>query len=410
MISTRRRRHTSRRSLLFLFAGLLLGCVLTLGLIQCSAIPLPNRLSAAQLMDQGYVPLDKLLRKDGYAAQKHSSEYAAVYSKDTPSIVLTLNAELSKIKKNSYTHSAAGQVVQIGKRYYIQKDLLEQVLGCTITRDKHGRFSLSAPVHTAYSWIDETAPLIAHAGGSLVTYYSGTDGWTQYDYTDSREAWMQSYSSGWRVMELDFSLSSDGVLCATHDWNGFDRVPTADEWRDTKIDGMFTPLTLEDVLYEMTVAPNVVLILDLKCKNWSQEKLAKQYTNIVQLAQQYGGDELTQRIVPQIYHPEEYDLIHEIYDWPSVIFTLYSLYQEGAVDPDEIARFVQDKPDIAVVTMPKEQVTDPFSEQLHSLGKYVFTHTVNSTENLYQWKNLGVDGFYTNTITPAMYRSRCGIK
>ena len=39
-------------------------------------------------------------------------------------------------------------------------------------------------------------------------------------------------------------------------------------------------------------------------------------------------------------------------------------------------------------------------------GKLVYTHTINDTDGVYTYMNDGVDGFYTDTMTPAGFQAR----
>lgn len=258
------------------------------------------------------------------------------------------------------------------------------------------------------AWTEQGAPLIAHAGGGLLA--RGEDGkLVQYTYTNSLEALRASYEKGYRVIELDFRLSKDGMLCALHKWSEFSEEGSkkvkmsADAWKEQKIEGLYTALTLEDVLLEMAKKKDMYLVLDAKSYKWSDEEVEERYLDIYEKALETGGEQLARRIIPQIYEEREYDLVKSAYEWSSIIYTLYRL---DDVPDEEILDFVCDKEDIAVVTVPTRRVTELFCEELHDAGKKVYTHTVNETDTLYEWMNLGVDGFYTDTVTPDAWQAR----
>ena len=50
--------------------------------------------------------------------------------------------------------------------------------------------------------------LIAHAAGGI----------DRFPYTNSKEAYLNSYKNGFRLFEIDISITSDEKLVARHDW------------------------------------------------------------------------------------------------------------------------------------------------------------------------------------------------
>ena len=93
-------------------------------------------------------------------------------------------------------------------------------------------------------WRTDPAVFIAHGGGAI-------DGRT---YTDSLEAVVSSISRGYRMIELDLLVTTDGFLVAAHDWKSFrqrtgrspeaitDQPLSLAEFRSKAIDGRYTPL------------------------------------------------------------------------------------------------------------------------------------------------------------------------
>ena len=110
-----------------------------------------------------------------------------------------------------------------------------------------------------------------------------------------------------------------------------------------------------------------------------------------------GGEALLNRIVPQIYHTWEYDVIREYRDWDNIIFTLY---REKDMAEDDVVSFVSDKDDIRIVTLPRSMITGDFTRKLHDAGKKVYTYSVNELSTMRSWQEKGVDGFYTDIVTP----------
>ncbi|KAA8677900.1 glycerophosphodiester phosphodiesterase family protein [Vibrio gigantis] len=107
--------------------------------------------------------------------------------------------------------------------------------------------------------IVNSGSLIAHAGG-------GIDG---LKYTNSLEAVEKSIENGFKMIELDLLVSSDGKIVAVHDWNSFHSMtnsnkngPIASEEFELKIinDNYHTLNILEAI--EILSENEVVLVTD----------------------------------------------------------------------------------------------------------------------------------------------------
>ncbi|OEF87920.1 glycerophosphodiester phosphodiesterase family protein [Vibrio splendidus] len=111
--------------------------------------------------------------------------------------------------------------------------------------------------------IVNSGSLIAHAGG-------GIDG---FKYTNSLEAVEKSIESGFKMIELDLLVSSDGKIVAVHDWNSFHMMtnsnkngPIASEEFELKtINDNYHTLNISEAI-EILSENEVVLVTD-KIKN-----------------------------------------------------------------------------------------------------------------------------------------------
>lgn len=114
---------------------------------------------------------------------------------------------------------------------------------------------------------------IAHAGGAII------DKSEVFTYTNSKEALLQSIKEGFRFIELDLSLDSQGEIFAAHDYKHFYKItnapnyaefldysafapPSKDYIKNAKIYGRFTPLTLQDINAIFSANPSVYLVTD----------------------------------------------------------------------------------------------------------------------------------------------------
>ncbi len=102
---------------------------------------------------------------------------------------------------------------------------------------------------------------IAHAGG-------GIDGYT---YTNSKEALLQSLDRGYKFIELDFSMTSDGQLVCAHGASVFNKktngnkdsiniMPDLLSFKQKRIDGKYSPMTAEELVEIMNQRDFVLLV------------------------------------------------------------------------------------------------------------------------------------------------------
>lgn len=109
--------------------------------------------------------------------------------------------------------------------------------------------------------------IIAHAGGGIIDE-SGT-----YTYTNSKEALLQSVSEGFRYIELDLMLNSEGEIFAVHDYKHFYSItnaapsdisapPSTESIAKSKILGHFTPLDINTINEIFLANPQTYLVTD----------------------------------------------------------------------------------------------------------------------------------------------------
>ena len=253
----------------------------------------------------------------------------------------------------------------------------------------------AAPAHSASETDWTNFRLIAHAMGGI----NGTG------YTNTYEAFLVNYEKGHRLFEVDLILSEDGKLVARHDWLPFtadylaqDLPPekkgsplTLKEFKNTKVLEKYNPLTFYDILQLMREYPDVYFVTDTK--ELDPDIIRKQFRYMANAARSVDAS-LLNRIIPEIYSPEMFDIVAEIYRFPSVI---YSLYLSSAT-PEEVVKFA-DGHGISVVAMPVERATKPFIDLLNEHGIRTYVHTTNSLDEVKSLQEMGVYGFYTDFLT-----------
>lgn len=238
--------------------------------------------------------------------------------------------------------------------------------------------------------------LIAHAFGEVDNKIE----------TNSKEAFINAWENGFRVVEGDFTYTSDGVLVLRHDFekNGSyarldipttgDVVMDSETYMNSPIIFTQTPLRAVDLLYLMLDYPDMYLVTDTK--DTDKATVQKQFRDLVGIAKNMGHPELLERIIPQLYNKGMIDWIREIHPFENWIFTLY-LYNNP--DYDDIAQFCVDK-GIQTVTLHIDRATKANVGKLKAKGLKVYAHTTNRYLTMKNMLDVGIDGIYTDRIKP----------
>lgn len=237
-------------------------------------------------------------------------------------------------------------------------------------------------------------PYIAHAGGGLRGY--GARG-EDLAYTNALEALDRSYGLGHRVFEVDFSWTSDDALVALHDWEASHRqlfgggavdLTRASFLAAESVHGL-THLDLDGVMSWLARHGDARLVTDIKEDNVrGLERIAARYPALVP------------RIIPQVYAREEYRPVRDL-GYADVIFTLY----RSADDDPAVIAFAAGHP-LYAVTMPIQRAYTGLASALGEIGIRTYAHTVNEPALARRLLHAGVDGFYTDYLTPVSHGGR----
>lgn len=248
-----------------------------------------------------------------------------------------------------------------------------------------------------YSWT--MYPYIAHAMG-------GIDGTS---YTNSLEAFLLNYENGHRVFEVDLSLTSDNELVAIHDWSqemtiGICEFPlteeqigqplSAAEFKELKIKGQYTPLSFEDIVELMDSFPDIYIVTDTK--ETETAYVTEQFQYIIDKTSEVDPA-LLDRIIPQIYNEDMYDCIMDLYDWNSIIYTLYN--QGSEFSALEVVDFSRQN-GIRVITTFSGRADSLMLKDLLDSNCLIYMHPYNSLEDIEPLKEAGIHGFYTDFLMP----------
>ena len=238
--------------------------------------------------------------------------------------------------------------------------------------------------------------LIAHAFGEVDNKIE----------TNSKEAFINAWENGFRVVEGDFTYTSDGVLVLRHDFEkdgsyarleiptDKDKVMDSQTYMNSPIIFEQTPLRAVDLLYLMAEYPDMYLVTDTK--DTDKATVQRQFRDIVNIAKNIGHPEVLDRIIPQLYNKEMIKWVKAIHPFENWIFTLY-LYNYP--DYDDIANYCKTN-GIQTVTLHVDRATKENVSKLKAKGLKVYAHTTNRYLTMKNLLDTGVDGVYTDRIKP----------
>lgn len=239
--------------------------------------------------------------------------------------------------------------------------------------------------------------VISHAMGGI----------NDHAYTNSYEAFIANYEKGNRVFEVDLLLTEDGKLVARHEWTQHmtellqqeDKLPkdrqavrlSYEEFKQSKILGAYDPLSWSDIMDLMERYPDIYIVTDTKEQEPEDMKL--ELSLLVDSAKA-RDPQLLERVVPQIYNQPMLGTVEGIYEFPSIIYTLYAT---GDTD-EEVIDFVS-KHSIEAVTIPEQRVTRAFLSKLKKAGVASYVNTINENADAGKLKRMGASGVYSDFLT-----------
>ena len=253
-------------------------------------------------------------------------------------------------------------------------------------------------VFTLYKDTVESSSYFAHALG-------GIDGYT---YTNSAEALENSYASGFRLFEADFSLTSDGKAVLSHGFGERDYLlrlglenlkgenaytPTYDEFMAFSIMGKFTPMGAHDLYLFMKEHNDMFLLVDVGELSYDDTRAV--YSEIVQSFE--NDDAALSRLIVGGHTFEMIDAVKSVYD-----FSLFNLYYSGKIinESFDTADFISycENNGIQSLSCAAAYFTPVSAEELSHSSLYKFVFTINDENAAKAAFDLGADAVGTDEI------------
>ena len=249
---------------------------------------------------------------------------------------------------------------------------------------------------------------IAHAGG-------GVEGRI---YTNSLEAWENSYQKGNRVFDADMAFTSDGEMVLRHEWdenleldnysmregshyidefNGHTqyiyKMPekkqvSYEEFMKSRIFYKYTPMSCDDMIRFMKKHDDLYVACDMK------GDMKKAYQYLVKKAYELSSESILDRIIVNIYDHESYDSILEIYPFKNVTVRQHYWCSNNYY---ELVDFCL-RNNIHVVNISSYYMEDEGVELLMTKGIHVYVAVVDYISDMNDYYRLGADGAVTNWL------------
>jgi len=238
--------------------------------------------------------------------------------------------------------------------------------------------------------------LVAHAGGAV-------QGWAS---SNSLEALQNSAAAGYRYIEVDFMLTTDGKAVLNHNWQwmtgrtpGAPNVPVGHEtFMQYRIFDQFTSVDLDMLIAFLGEHPHIRIITDTKDDNYEVlHIIARDFPAYID------------RFIAQGYSFESVSYIRAL-GFDDIIVTLYETLGGAYISAEllnELAYAWRD--DIFGITVPIELLKEAYIEALDLSVTRFFVHTINDAALANQLKAHGFYGLYTahllytdGELTPAL--------
>lgn len=293
-----------------------------------------------------------------------------------------------------------GRVELIEGKLYVPMEFIKDCMYVNILELSNNRvFIDSFKERFNYDWIDKTK-YIAHAMG-------GVD---RRAYTNSLEAFETNYKMGYRMFEIDITFSVENEPILLHSWNpeGLKKLglpaawnenrPTKRQFENTLVNGMYHTLSFEDACKLMQKHKDITFVLDAKAEG---ERCKRIYEKCVETAKSIDP-KLLDRMIPQIYEEDMLNDVMDVYDFKSII---YSLYKQDELNSKEIIDFAYEN-GVKAVVVDRSKLSSKFISELKQRGVYVYVNTYNNTEKVKELEQLGAKGIFSDFINPKTGENR----
>ena len=209
-------------------------------------------------------------------------------------------------------------------------------------------------------------------------------------YTNSKESIEHSINNGAKIIEVDFGYTSDGHIVCYHMPSDVHITATSftlDEFLHYKIQGKYTPITLNNIIEYMKSNPELYISIDTK-----HDKLTELIKDITMLCH---DENILNRFIIQCFYPGEKEQIAKIYDFPEENY-MFAPYKYST-NPYTALKVCYEE-NFHVLAAPVGAYSEEMLKLMASKNIYVYLHTVNRIDILEELFRQGTHGVYSDYI------------
>ncbi len=209
----------------------------------------------------------------------------------------------------------------------------------------------------------------------------------RYQVSNSLEALQEASRSQNRIVELDFSWTTDNQLVCLHNWGGaYPPKSTLNGFLQAKIYGALTPMGMESLSSWLRAHPEVQIVADFKERSVEGLRLISTYY-----------PDLLGQFIPYLYHTSDYEAIHNLgYENMILIFYQMTAAERGKVK--ENVAFARDKALTAIAVSPDQKIEE-YEAEAKKAGIPLLSFVIDSPTTMRSLAQQGTDGFITNKQT-----------
>lgn len=222
-------------------------------------------------------------------------------------------------------------------------------------------------------------------------------GYNGIRHANCEESLIDAIKNGSKVIEIDFMLTSDGVLVCDHAFDsfGYERV-SYEKFKNEKPAEKGTPMSAKRAI-KLLKDTDIKLIVDTQDKN-----LIKVYKELLKICKKEKAEAYFDNIIPQIYYEEQYKKMESFHNFSEYIFEAYRMTgspkKGGYADFNKFAKICKRHKKIKYVAFYKNFVTKEAVKKFKKCGVGVIAHPVNSKEDFRRLKKMGVAAVMTDFL------------
>lgn len=230
--------------------------------------------------------------------------------------------------------------------------------------------------------------------------------------SNSLEALEDSYEKGYRYIEVDLSVTSDGYVVCSHgflesdyvrtgmEYTEGENVPTLEEFKSWKIYGQYTTMTLEDLIAWMRRHKDVCFFFDVKEADYAES------TQIVERIKAAVGNKkkLYDRIVFSARNTEMIQAYREAgcFKWLHLWMAPEEKREDEIFTPEAFIAFCREN-GVSSWSIKKTLLTEELAAQMADSGMKSYVYMIETDAELAHYSALGADFFTSDALTPERY-------